>query len=232
MGAPSETVTPRRPLALLFDLDGTLVDSIELILSSFRHTFRTHLGAVPPDAKWIAGLGTPLVTQLREFTGDDALARAMTATYREYQLEHHDELMRVYEGVPESLGELRARGHPTALVTSKMFDLAVRALRFTGLREMIDVVIGVEQSTRHKPDPEPVQIALAALGYAADEAVFLGDSPHDVGAGNAAGVITVAAEWGPFSVAEIEVARPRYRVSRIRDFPPLVAQLSAEFGRK
>ncbi len=81
---------PRRPLALLFDLDGTLVDSIELILTSFRHTFATHLGAVPPDSAWIAGLGTPLFTQLREFTRDDEVASAMTATYREFQMQHHD----------------------------------------------------------------------------------------------------------------------------------------------
>ena len=74
-------MTHRPPLALLFDLDGTLVDSIELILSSFRYTFRQHVGEVPPDSKWIAGLGTPLFTQLKEFTQDDALARAMIATY-------------------------------------------------------------------------------------------------------------------------------------------------------
>ena len=220
-------MTASRPLALLFDLDGTLVDSIELILSSFRHTFRTHLGAAPADAEWIAGIGTPLVKQLRAFTDDDALALAMTATYREYQMEHHDELMRAYDGVPEALAELRARGHPTALVTSKMADLAERALRFTGLRDTIDVVIGVEQSVRHKPDPEPVQIALDRLGYAPAEAVFLGDSPHDMGAGNAAGVITVAAEWGPFSREALDTARPAHRVASMRDFPPLVARLAA-----
>jgi pyrophosphatase PpaX len=220
-------MTERRPLALLFDLDGTLVDSIGLILASFRHTFRTHLGQVPPDAQWIAGLGTPLFTQLRGFTDDDALARAMTATYRAYQMEHHDALMRAYEGVPEAMRELRERGHATAVVTSKMRDLAERALRFTGLRDTIDVVIGMEDSTRHKPDPEPVRIALAALGRGAGEALFLGDSPHDIRAGNAAGVITVAAEWGPFAPAELDAARPAHWAARMRSVPPLVAALEA-----
>jgi len=220
-------VTARRPLALLFDLDGTLVDSIELILASFRHTFRTHLGEVPPDARWITGLGTPLLAQLREFTRDDELARAMTATYRAYQVEHHDELMRTYDGVPQAMAELRARGHATAVVTSKMRDLAERALRFTGLRDTIDVVIGVEDSTRHKPDPEPVALALAALGRDPRDALFLGDSPHDIRAGNAAGVTTVAAEWGPFAAAELDAARPAHRVAHMRDFPPLVASLDA-----
>lgn len=203
------------------------MDSIELILTSFRHTFATHLGTVPPDARWIAGLGTPLFTQLREFTQDDEVARAMTATYRAFQLEHHDRLMRAYDGVREAMLELRARSHPTALVTSKMGDLAERALRFTGLRETIDVVIGMEATERHKPHPEPVLTALRALGYPPGEAVFLGDSPHDMLAANAAGVISVAAEWGPFRPAELDAAHPAYRVARMADFPPLVARLGA-----
>ena len=220
-------MTHRPPLALLFDLDGTLVDSIELILSSFRYTFRQHVGEVPPDSKWIAGLGTPLFTQLKEFTQDDALARAMIATYRQYQLAHHDEFMRSYEGVSEAMAELRARGHTTAVVTSKMSDLAVRALDFTGLRDTIDVVIGMEDTQRHKPDPEPVRVALAKLGRAANEAVFLGDSPHDIASGNAAGVITVAAQWGPFSRQELDAAKPGYQVLRMAEFPALIARLES-----
>jgi len=218
-------MSDRARLALLFDLDGTLVDSIELILSSFRHTFRQHVGEVPPDAKWIAGLGTPLFTQLKEFTSDDALARAMIATYRQYQLAHHDEFMRTYEGVAEAMSELRGRGHATALVTSKMGDLAERALTFTGLRGSIDVIVGMEDTQRHKPDPEPVRVALAQLGRAARDAVFLGDSPHDIAAGNAAGVITVAARWGPFEAQELDAAGPAHQVSAMRDFPPLIARL-------
>jgi len=220
-------MTHRPPLALLFDLDGTLVDSIELILSSFRYTFRQHVGEVPPDSKWIAGLGTPLFTQLKEFTQDDALARAMIATYRQYQLAHHDEFMRSYEGVTEAMAELRARGHTTAVVTSKMSDLAIRALDFTGLRGTIDIVIGMEDTQRHKPDPEPVRVALAKLGRAANEAVFLGDSPHDIASGNAAGVITVAAQWGPFSREELDAAKPGYHVLRMAEFPALIARLES-----
>ena len=220
-------MTHRPPLALLFDLDGTLVDSIELILSSFRYTFRQHVGEVPPDSKWIAGLGTPLFTQLKEFTQDDALARAMIATYRQYQLAHHDEFMRSYDGVSDAMAELRARGHATAVVTSKMSDLAIRALDFTGLRGTIDVVIGMEDTQRHKPDPEPVRVALAKLGRAANEAVFLGDSPHDIASGNAAGVITVAAQWGPFSRQELDAAKPGYQVLRMAEFPALIARLES-----
>ncbi len=182
---------------------------------------------MPPDARWIAGLGTPLFTQLREFTQDDDVARAMTVTYREFQMRHHDRLMRAYDGVREAMQQLRARAHPTALVTSKMTDLAERALAFTGLRDTIDVIIGMESTERHKPHPEPVQTALRALGYPPAEAVFLGDSPHDMLAANAAGVISVAAEWGPFSAADLDTAHPKHRVKRMADFPALIARLGA-----
>ena len=135
--------------------------------------------------------------------------------------------MRSYEGVTEAMAELRARGHATAVVTSKMSDLAIRALDFTGLRDTIDVVIGMEDTQRHKPDPEPVRVALAKLGRAANEAVFLGDSPHDIASGNAAGVITVAAQWGPFSRQELDAAKPGYQVLRMAEFPALIARLES-----
>ncbi|HVP71828.1 MAG TPA: HAD hydrolase-like protein, partial [Gemmatimonadaceae bacterium] len=79
----------------------------------------------------------------------------------------------------------------------------------------------------HKPDPEPVRVALAKLGRAANEAVFLGDSPHDIASGNAAGVITVAAQWGPFSRQELDGANPGYQVLRMAEFPALIARLES-----
>jgi pyrophosphatase PpaX len=213
------------PRALLFDLDGTLVDTLDLILTCFRHAFRTHVGAIPPDDALIAGIGTPLLTQLAGFVPDAALRDAMIATYRSHQLEHHDRLVREFPGAYDTLAALRARGHPIGVVTSKAEALAHRALAFARLDALMDVVIGVESSTRHKPDPEPVYVALQALGRSAREAIFVGDSPHDIGAGNAAGVVTVAATWGPFSRATLESARPTHIIDDIRHLPTLLDEL-------
>ncbi len=220
-------MTPARPFALLFDLDGTLVDSLDLILESFRHACATHLGRVPPDAEWIAGMGRPLDVQMRHFTADDEQVARLVAAYRGYQREHHDRLLREFDGVRDTLGVLRQRGHPTALVTSKIVELAERALEFTGLREHLDVVIGCDICQRHKPDPEPVFLALERLGRTPAEAIFVGDSPHDVAAGNAAGVTTVAALWGPFDRETLERAAPTYLLSRITDLPTLVERIEA-----
>ena len=210
---------------VIFDLDGTLIDSVGLILESARHAF-TSLGRTPPtDAQWIAGIGTPLVAQLREFARDDADVAELVSGYRSYQREHHDRLTRPFPQVAATLIALRNAGHPTAIVTSKAEDIARRSVAHTGLAHLIDTIVGIESCTRHKPDPEPVHVALARLGADPARALFVGDSPHDVASGNAAGVATVAALWGPFTRETLAVARPVHWLERFEDLPALVRSL-------
>ena len=218
-------MTARAPLTLLFDLDGTLIDSVELLLASMRHAFITVGLPVPPEDEWVAGIGTPLVTQLRQFAERDAQVPELVSHYRAYQREHHDELTRPFPGVVDTLRALRDAGHPTAIVTSKAEDIAHRSVAHVGLASFIDTVVGVESCTRHKPDPEPVHVALERLGARPADAIFLGDSPHDVASGNAAGVDTVAALWGPFPRPVLEAARPRHWLGRFDELPALVARL-------
>jgi len=220
-------MSSRTPRALLFDLDGTLADSIALLLASFHHTFDAHHKPVPPDVEWIAGIGTPLISQIRGFVPDEDEAQQMILTYREFQRTRHDEMLKEFEGVGETLALLKAEGHPMALVTSKTNDLAHRALDWLHLTDHIDVVVGMDSTERHKPDPEPVLFALAALGSTPDNALFLGDSPHDIAAGNAAGVISVAALWGPFPRRVLEQASPTYLLEHIRELPALIGRLDA-----
>jgi pyrophosphatase PpaX len=96
-----------------------------------------------------------------------------------------------------------------AIVTSKLEPSARRSLDFLGLSRHFDLVVGLEATEKHKPDPAPVRYAVEGLGARPDEAAFVGDSPHDVLAGNAAGVATVAALWGPFGREDLAWARPR-----------------------
>lgn len=215
------------PLALLFDLDGTLADSLELILGAVHHTFRTHLRLVPPDHAWIAGLGTPLASQLRALVDDPALVQPMIATYHDWQAEHHDALLHEFAGVRDTLASVHANGHPTALVTSKGNAAAHRALAVLGLAPYLDHVVGLDSTRVHKPNPEPVQLALALLRRLPDEALFIGDSPHDIAAGNAAGVRTVGALWGPFAREVLVAAAPTRLLADIRDLPALVQELDA-----
>jgi pyrophosphatase PpaX len=216
-----------RPLALLFDLDGTLADSVALIVGAYRHAYAAHLSGTPNDEQWISGMGTPLMGQIRKVVGDDALVDPFLATYREFQQLNHDRLLREFDGVRETLELLHGSGHPTAVVTSKANEGAHRAIRLLQLEPYLDELVGLDSSERHKPDPEPVLLALDLLGYTPAEALFLGDSPHDIRAGNAAGVTTVAALWGPFARATLEAASPHFLIEHIRQLPALVASLQA-----
>ena len=216
------------PTALLFDLDGTLVDSIELILNSARHAFVGFAGRAPSDDEWRAGIGRPLVTMFREFAPDEPEVERLIARYREYQLANHDRLLRAYEGIVPLIGELAAAGHPMALVTSKTDWLAKRALEHVGLGAAIPLIVGCDSCTRHKPHPEPVERALALLGAAPEEALFVGDSPHDVEAGRAAGVHTIGVTWGAFTREEMERSGADVVVN---DVPGLRAAIDA-FGSR
>jgi pyrophosphatase PpaX len=220
-------MSPSPQLAVLFDLDGTLLDTIELLLSSVRHAFRNRTSRVPTTEEWIAGIGTPLGSQMRVYATDEDDLAQLIESYRDYQRAHHDRLTRAYDDVLDTVATLHARGHPMAIVTSKANDIATRSLAFVGLDRYIKVLVGYDSTTSHKPNPAPVTHALAALGVPPAQAVFVGDSPHDMLAGNAAGVTTVGALWGPFSKAALAHAAPRYTLDRIRDLPALLDRLSA-----
>lgn len=215
----------QRPLAVLFDLDGTLIDSIELILNSARHAFLGRPGRVPTDAEWVAGIGKPLNTMFREWAADEHDVAALIGRYREYQLANHDRLVRCYDTVVDTVDELRRHGHPVAIVTSKTSWLARRGLEHVGLAAHFDVIVGCDSCERHKPDPQPVLVALDQLGCAPEEAVFVGDSIYDITAGNAAGVTTIAALWGPFSREVLAESQPAHCIERMSDLPGLLRVL-------
>lgn len=192
----------------LFDLDGTLIDSIALIMSSYRHTMLTHRGTAPDDAVWLAGLGTPLWEQFRRFTDDPREVDAMVVTYREHNLTHHDAMVRPYPGVREALATLADRGVRLGVVTSKTRAGTERGLARCRLDALFEVLVCADDVGRHKPHPEPVLTALRQLAAAPDGTVFIGDSPHDLAAGRAAGVRTAAALWGPFPRGDLEPHQP------------------------
>ena len=208
--------------ALLFDLDGTLVDSIELILASARFAFADAAGHRPTDDEWRAGIGRPLRYTIREFTDTDAEADRIFARYREYQVLHHDRLVRAYDGVVDLLHHFAAAGHPMAIVTSKADWLAVKGLELVGLADVIQVVVGCDTCTNHKPHPEPVERALALLGSAPADAIFVGDSPHDIESGRSAGVYTVGVTWGAGSRAEMAASAPDTLIDHIGELQQVV----------
>lgn len=217
---------PVRRSAVLFDLDGTLIDTVPLILASVRHAFAGQRRR-PTDAEWIAGIGTPLRVQLEAWSDGPEHLEALVERYRRHQRTHHDRMTRAYPAAVETVRALHARGHPIAIVTGKLSGPAQRSLEYVGLAPFVSALVGADSCAHHKPHPEPVLTALDRLGAAPAEAVFVGDSPVDVAAGNAAGVVTVAALWGACTRDALAASRPAHLCARVDELPALVARLRA-----
>jgi pyrophosphatase PpaX len=191
---------------VIFDLDGTLIDSVELILVSHRHATEAVLGAALPDDVLRAGIGTPLIEQMRSF---DALrAQELFDTYRAHNASVHDQYLRPYEGIAELLDRLRAEGVAIGVATSKSRDTVQRAFDLIPIEPLIDAVVTVNDTERHKPHADPVLRALELLDRPAAGACYVGDSPYDLQAAAAAGVDGIAVTWGVFDESALAAENP------------------------
>jgi pyrophosphatase PpaX len=180
---------------VLFDLDGTLIDSGPIILASMQHATRTVLGreiAYEELAATVGGQG--LVSQMRELDPDRV--DELVEVYKEHNDPLH-ETLEAFDDFLDVLPRLRAEGRRLGIVTAKRHRTVRLALdRFPELAEHFEVVVGYEDTERHKPEPDPVLFALERLGATAPEAAYVGDSPFDIRAAKAAGVFAVAVGWG------------------------------------
>lgn len=181
-----------------FDNDGTLVDTYDLILESFHHAVRNVLGHDIADEKLMAKVGQPLSTQMWDFTDDPAVHEELLLTYREFNHRIHDERVSLFPGVREGLERLREEGFKMGVVTSKMSPLARRGLEVLEVAEFFDCLVGADSCSKHKPDPDPILMGCDLLGATPESCVYVGDSPYDLQASNAAGTLSVAALWGMF----------------------------------
>ncbi|MCX6372298.1 MAG: HAD-IA family hydrolase [Actinobacteria bacterium] len=200
---------------VVFDLDGTVVDTVELIVESFRFATRTVLGEVLPDELIVAGVGRPLLAQMESLSVEHA--RELYDVYREYNHRRHDELIRGYDGIEEVLDTLKAAGRRTGIVTSKSRDTTEMAFRAVGLDDHFDVVVTATDTTEHKPSPAPLLLCLRRLGATADGSIYVGDSPFDIQAGAAAGMATAAVAWGVFGREALLAAGPDFWLDEPRD---------------
>ncbi|WP_232501807.1 HAD family hydrolase [Eggerthella sp. YY7918] len=208
--------------AVLFDLDGTLLDTHDLLLETFHHTVRTVLKRTIPDEVLMAKVGQPLDTQMWDFTDDQAEHDELCRVYREYNAVIHDDWIKVFPGIALLLDELSDAGVPLGVVTSKRHAAALRGLSRFNLEGSFKFVVGSDDWPTHKPDPGPVAHGCDLLGIAPQQCLYVGDSPFDMQAGNGAGCPTAAALWGMFSRPTLEAQNPTYVCSTPADIIPLV----------
>lgn len=181
--------------AVLFDVDGTLIDSLAAVVPAIAETVQAHLGHLPGDAEVLALIGRPLREQAIVFGADEALAPTMVVQMIE-RMEANSHLERRYDGAVETLALAHARGLSIALVTSKSAPEIVPFLERFSHAEHVDTVVCASDVSQPKPDPESARLACARLGVEPHQAVMIGDSVYDLRCARGAGVMAVAVAYG------------------------------------
>ncbi len=208
---------------VLFDLDGTLLDSLPLIETTFRHVFR-QMNIPWNEGAVMKTVGLPLREACRRFGGEKW--REMFDCYVQHQLSIHDSYIRVFPGTFEALAEIKPLVRGMGVVTSKRRPVAMRGLAVTGLEKFIDHLVALEDVKKPKPHAEPVMRGLAKFGADPGQAVFIGDSYFDVESGKNAGVKTIGVCWGMASPEELLSAGPDYLVSSWQELVVLLKNLA------
>ncbi len=193
---------------ILFDLDGTLLDTTHLILTTFEKVWQEHFGISFPYTQWNAALGRPLRVQFSDTTTDADEIQILYNLYQKYNTQLHDSLCKLFQGVMPMLEVLHTM-MPLGIVSSKTSSVVHDGLRLFHLEQYFDVIIGADDFPEHKPNPGPLLEALRRMNHASpDTAMYIGDSPADIQAGQRAGMLTGAALWGPNERSALLAERP------------------------
>ena len=201
--------------AVVFDLDGTIVDSVELIIVSFQHAIREVLGREVTREESIAYVGRPLREQMVLFSPEHA--DELVVSYREFNHREHDRMLTLYDGVLHLLDRLQRGGVKLGLVTSKSRSTTQMAFDLTGIESYFDATICADESPENKPSPDPILLCLEQLDVSPTDAAYVGDSPADIQAARAAGVQSIGVTWGVFDVDTLAAEKPGRLVHTISE---------------
>ncbi len=205
---------------VLFDLDGTLVDSIRLIADTLVKTLKEYVpGRTFTSAEIELMIGPPLAVTFAKFRPEADVIQTMIERYRVIYKTDELNSISLYPGAAETLLALKRRGFRLGLVTSKFTESAMPSLRHFAIDRLFDVIIGLESVTRHKPHPEPVEKALSAFAHG--EAVMVGDTESDLLAGKAAKILTCGVAWS-FQHAALAALHPDFW---IHDYAELITAI-------
>lgn len=199
----------------LFDLDGTLINTNNLILHTFKHIFKTHMELEVEESEIVKCFGEPLSVTFEKYTKDNI--ELLVDEYKKYNVTVHDELAESYEGVKDTLIYMKQKGYKLAIVTSKRREVAVRGLKLFDLFDIMDVIVTPESTSKHKPHEEPVLFACEQLGLAPNEVIMVGDSHNDILSGNNAGAPTALVDYTALSIESLKEYNPTYIISHISE---------------
>ncbi|AQX53257.1 pyrophosphatase PpaX [Priestia flexa] len=203
---------------VLFDLDGTLIDTNELIISSFMHTLNHYYPEQYKREDVLAFMGPSLYDTFVQM--DKERVHEMIDTYRTHNLSHHDELVTEFAGVFETVKWLHDQKYKLAIVTTKQINTVMLGLKLTKLDQFFDVIVAIDDVQHAKPHPEPVEKALVLLNAQPEEAVMVGDNHHDILSGKNAGTKTAGVAWSAKGREHIASYEPDVILEEMKDLIP------------
>ena len=179
---------------IIFDFDGTVANTNQVVFDSWQHTYKKYRGKIHPVKEIVKTFGEPLwISMERAFPGED-ISEAIE-TYREYQRLHFKESITLFDGMYELISELKKKAYNIGIVTSRTRDTTLTGLEKFNLDKYVDNIVSCDDTNKHKPDPEPVLIALKNFGISEKEAIMVGDSMFDILCAKNAGVKSVLVDW-------------------------------------
>lgn len=196
----------RKITTVLFDFDGTLMNTNDLIIDSWRHTYRVLEDKDIDEYEIIRTFGEPLIKSMEKAFPNIPLDDCVNI-YRSYHRNSFGDRITLFPGIKEMLGQLKDLGYKLAIVTSRAELTTNEALEKYEIQDYFDVVVTCDDTDKHKPDPEPVFIALKKLNSNADESLMIGDSMYDISCAKNAGVLSVLVGWA-LAVTEEEKIGP------------------------
>lgn len=208
--------------ALLFDFDGTLLNTNDLIIQTFMHVLNERFPGQYSPKDCLKFIGPSLKQTFNDIAPGEE--EALIAKYRTWNIEHHDELVSQYPDVVSTLEQLKAQGIRLAIVSTKRNDTIDRGLSILGAAHLFDVCIGTDDVKNVKPDPEPVLLALDRLGIAKEDAIMIGDNSHDIEAGHRAGVRAAGVAWAIKGEAYLQQYQPEYILQHMTDLFDIVKE--------
>jgi len=208
--------------ALLFDFDGTLLDTNELIIQTFIAVLGEHFPGRYEREDILHFIGPSLEQTFESIDAERAIE--LTAQYRAINKQLHDELITEYDGVTETLRLLKARGIKMAIVSTKRSANIKRGLALMGIDEVFEHIISLDEVKNPKPDPEPILLALEKLGASKEEALMIGDNYHDIEGGKNAGVRTAGVAWSIKGEAFLASYEPDFMLQHISDLLELTKE--------
>lgn len=207
---------------ILFDLDGTLIQTPTIILEAFKQTFKTHLKEVKLSEKELSNfLGQTLWQTFGFYTDDKDLVDEMVEHYRKVSNEMIEEGLKAYPNAKKTIGYLKRNGCKIGVVTSKLKDVAIYHLKLTNLFEDVDLIVGYDDVENHKPNPDPLLKAIELFGSKKEDTLYVGDHENDIKAAKKAGIESCAVTYSN-RLHEMLLEQPEYVIDNLDNLTDIV----------